>query len=144
MTTSAALYFGLEQVQSVPLRWLERAREIFEIYDLSPVLFTADGGDFLLDDCYVLAEQGRNLVEWGDVVVARAGDLVDALRNGIVESLGLDSPRHGADDREDWRAMVLASATSGECYIGIDEDLVPDPAILLNRVYDMAKDLFDV
>jgi hypothetical protein len=145
MTTSAALYFAREQGQSVSMRWFEWARELFNEYKLSPILFTAGGEDFLLDDCYVLAELGNDIVDdEGYVLAARGGDLVDSLRNGAIESLFLDSPRSLAGGRSNWRAAVNVSLTRGAFYVGLDENLVPDPSALLRRACGIAKGLFDV
>jgi len=144
ITTSAALYFESEDGQSILPLWLERARALFAQYDLSPIFFTASGGDFLLDDCYVLAQAGGAISKWGEVFAARGGDLANALHNGDLELLGLDSPRAGADNRGDWRAKLSVASTPGKIYVGVDEDLIPDPSALLRRAYDMAKGLFNV
>lgn len=144
MTTSAALFCTFAQDEVIALIWLERAIELFREHSLSPILFTAGGGPFELDDCYALADPGGDLVKWGEVIAARRGDLVDALRNGVIYSLALDVPRAGADDRSDWRAKISVSSTVGRFYVGIDEDLVSDPVVLLRRAYDIAKDLRDV
>lgn len=117
---------------------------MFGEYKLSPILFTANGGGFLFDDCYVLAERGRDLVKWGEVLAARRDELIDALRKAEIESLFLDSPRPDAESRSDSRARVSVSSTFWDLYIGVDEELAPDPAALLRRAYGMAKGLFDV
>jgi hypothetical protein len=137
------LFFSPDQRRAIPLQWFEKAFGLFASYDLSPVLFTASGQDFLLDDCYLLAERGDYLAEWGEVIVARRGELVNALQNGNIEILGLDSPRPGGRDRSDWRANVQGSS-SGDLYVGIDTSLVDDPSVLLRRAYEMAKGSFDV
>lgn len=144
ITTSAALFFGCEEPRSIPPLWLERARELFAQYDLSPILFTASGGDFLLDDCYVLAQAGGAMDRWGEVFAARGSDLATALSACVIGYLDLDSPRASADDRGDWRAAVCLSVKTGRIYVGVDEDLIPDPSALLRRAYNMAKGLFDV
>ena len=145
ITTSAALYFGPDQGRSVTLCWFERARELLTEHNLSPILFSADGGGFLIDECYVLAQPGGDIVDdEGYVLAARGGDLVDALRNGAIESLGLDSPRSVSGGRSDWRATVSVSSTFGMFYLGLDDDLAPAPATLLRRAYDIAKDLIRV
>jgi len=144
ITTSVAIYFKSEQGRSIPLRWFEEARNLFAERNLTPVLFTAEGGDFRLDDCYVLADHGNRLTIFGEVIESRGVELMDALQSGEIVSLGLDSPCSGAENREDWRANVSAFLTSGECYIGIDERLAPDISALLRRAYSMAEGLFDV
>ncbi len=95
ITTSAALFCGAEDGQRVPLRWYEKALDLFRQHQLEPILFTASGGGFEYDDCYVLADAGHDLLKWGEVLPARRHDLVVALQNGVVDSLGLDSPRIG-------------------------------------------------
>jgi hypothetical protein len=107
-------------------------------------LFTAGGGPFEVDDCYVLAETGGDLVMWEEAIPARRHELVDALRNGEIDSLTLDSPRAGALDRSDWRANVSVHTANRELYVGLDEELISDPTILLRQAYEIAKGLFDV
>ena len=129
MINSAALYFAPREYGAIPLNWLERAREFFLQHDLVPILFTAYGGDFLLDDCYVLEGHGGDLAMFGEIIQARGSALIDALRFEKIEDLGLDSPRPEAEDREDWRANVSVFSGRGECYIGVDDELVPDLVI---------------
>jgi len=125
----------------VPLGWFERARALFAEYHLSPVLFTADGADFLLDDCHVLAPPG-NIVLWDEVLSNRGDQLVDALSSAAIESLRLDSPRPDGEARSEWRATVSVYLRTGKFYVGLEEGLAPDPAALLHRTFEMAKDLF--
>jgi hypothetical protein len=138
------LFCDSKQDQAVPLSWFEKAVELFDEYRLSPILFTAGGGEFELDDCHVLADPGGDLVKWGESITARGRDLVDALQKRVVDSLGLDSPRARADRRSDWRANADASSLRGTIYVGIDEELVSDPVALLRWAYDIAKGLFGV
>jgi len=56
----------------------------------------------------------------------------------------LDTPHADSNDRSDWCATVSASSTDGEFYIGVDEELVFDPADMLRRAYEIAKGMFDV
>jgi len=135
ITMSAAFYFDRKDYKAIPERWFERACAFFSEYGLSPILFTADGGGFLLDDCYVLAERGWDLTIFGELIEARGRELVDALQNGRIESLSLDSPRSKAEYREDWRATVDASLIDGLCYVGIDHELIANPSALLRRAY---------
>ncbi len=144
MTTSAALFFRPEQGTSVPFAWFERARDVLTEHGLSPILFTAYGGEFLHDDCYVLAKRGGDLTMWGELLPARQEELLGTLRSGEIEILGLDSPRPGARNRSDWRANVSAYARSGECYVGIDDKLDPDPVALIHRAWSITKEFFAV
>ncbi len=144
MTTSAALFWNSMQGERVPFSWLGPAVELFRAHNLSPILFTAGGGPFELDDCYVLADAGGDLVMWEEPIPARRRELVDALHKREIDSLVLDSPRAGAANRSDWRANVSVEATSGELYVGVDEELVSDPVALLRQLYNHAKDDFDV
>ena len=143
ITISAALYFDRDEFKSVPLTWLERARELFVEHSLSPVLFTARGGEFEFDDGYTLARCGTVSL-WGETFPARGAELIEALRNGVISTLGLESPRSGATDREDWRVHVSACSLSGMFYAGMDDDLMSSPAMLLRRVHGMVADLLPV
>jgi hypothetical protein len=144
ITKSAALYFAAEQTALVPLQSFERARDMFREYGLSPILFTASGREFLPDDCYVLAERGGDLVMWGELLPARAGELTNALRSGQINDLELDSPRAGAIDRSDWHAKVGLSAFDGTMYVGMDDKFIPDLASLVCRALAIATNLVDV
>jgi hypothetical protein len=144
VTTSAALFCDVGDKPMLPLGWLETAVEIFQNHHLAPILFTASGGGFAYDDCYVLADAGGDLVRWGEVLAARRDDLVVALQSGAVEYLRLDSPRAHGVQRSDWRACVSASASQGRLYVGVDEELVSDPAALLKSTFGIAKERFDV
>ena len=144
MTTSAVLFYDSEHRDAVPMGWFERAFRFLSEYGLSPILFTAGGGQFELDDCYVLADPGNGLFKWGEEIPARRSDLLDALREGQIYGLGLDSPRDNALNRSDWRADLSAFSIDGELYLGVDEELVSDPVALLRKACDIAKDLFDV
>jgi hypothetical protein len=141
--TSAALYFKDHGVRSIPFEWLERARDLFTDYNLSPVFFSAAGGCFEYDDCFLLAEHGSKLTRFGETIRAGQSDLHHQLREGKIHYLGLDSTREGAEDRESWRAMVNI-ASSGEVFVGIEDELVSDPATLLKRAYNMAQDFVDI
>jgi hypothetical protein len=144
ITTSAILHFAPPANQSVPLRWLEAARNLFTEFNLSPILFTAFGGTFLYDDCYVLAKHGNDLIKFSEVLPAREGELIEALQRDQIKSLALDSPQPDGDDRENWRAKVRLSMTWLSFYAGVDKSLIADPSSLLHRTYDIAKEMFDV
>jgi hypothetical protein len=144
ITTSAALYFEPQEREAIPLYWFERVRELLAEFDLSPVLFSAEGGGFRIDECYVLAEPGGDLVDEGQVLSARGPELVTALKDGRINSLGLDSPRSVAGGRSDWRVMADASLNDGLFYLGLDEELISDPAALLRRAYQIAKGFLDI
>jgi hypothetical protein len=141
---SAALHFAAQPSALVPLAFFERARSLLAGYNLSPILFSAGGEEFAVDDCYVFAEAGKDLVKWDERIVARAGDLVDALRRGEIKSLTLDSPRAEAEDRQDWRATVDITMSSGTFYLGLEESLMSEPSAVLSSAYAMARDFFDV
>jgi hypothetical protein len=147
MTTSVALFCKVgdkAQERIVPFAWLEKAVELFHRYALEPILFTASGGDFEYDDCYVLADAGHDLVRFGEVLSARREDLMAALRNGDVEYLGLDSPSIDSACRSDWRASIDVSAWQGEIYAGLEDGFMTDPVALLRWAFGIAKQHFDV
>ena len=62
ITTSAALFCASERKRAVSLEWFEKACSWLEEFNLSPILFTAGGGEFELDDGYVLADRGDLLL----------------------------------------------------------------------------------
>lgn len=144
LTTSAATFYNCEQDTPIPSIWLEKALCLFTENGLAPILFNAGGGEFELDDCYVFADSGGDLFKWGEAIAARRNDLVKALRQGDIYSLGLDAPRAGAETRSDSQAETTILSSCGTVYVGIDEELESDPVVLLHRAYEMAKGLFDV
>lgn len=144
ITTSVALFYPTEQGDTIPSSWYERALELFREHRLSPVLFTAGGGEFELDGCYVLADRGGDLFKWGEPIAARRDELIDAFQKEVVYTLALDSPQASARDRSEWRAKMSASSIRNKLYVGIDEELVSDPALLLHRACEIARGLFDV
>lgn len=143
ITTSAALYFDRAQFQAVPIGWFERVRELFVEHDLAPILFTAGGGDFEVDNCYVLSDD-LAIQLWGEDLPARANELINALHAGTICSLGLDSPRCGAVNRDDSYLRTRIGATFGLFYCGMDEDLVSSPAGLLRRAYAILDGLVSI
>jgi hypothetical protein len=140
MTTSA------DHHQAIPLTWYERAVQVFNEYRLSPILFTASGGNFELDDCWLLADEGADLYKWGEPepIVPRRGDLIAALQIGAIYDLGLDTPRADSEDRSEWHANVSSSSIDGELYMGIDAELASDPSALVAHAYKIAKGLYDI
>jgi hypothetical protein len=146
MTTSVVLFFDAKQDQPLPLTWYERALEVFDEYHFSPILFTAGGGDFELDDCHLLADGSNQLYKWGEpepIVPCRA-ELVRAIHDGLIHTLSLDTPRANSEDRSDWHTKVSASSIDGELYMGIDAELVSDPSALVARAYMISKALYDI
>ena len=144
LTTSAALFGNPSPQQPIPLAWFERALSFFQEFGLTPIFFTAGGGEFLLDDCYVLAPPGNDLVKWGEPIPARHDALLEALQGGTIDHLGLDCPREGSADRSEWRGDASASTHFGDYYLGIDEERISDPVEVLRRALSMVHDLFDV
>jgi hypothetical protein len=130
IVTSAAMYFKHEQYKAIPLQWFERVSALFEENSLPITYFSADGGDFLIDDCHTLAN--------------RIGDLVKALKEGAVQSLGIDSPRSPSGPRSDWQVMADVSLIDGVFYLGIDGDVIANPRALVRHAYDIARGCFDI
>lgn len=143
MTTSAALFYPCERHQPVPPEWLERALDLFGRNALHPVLFTAAGGDFELDDGYVFSNDG-DLVLWDDPFPARGDELVRALQVGDIYDVSLDSPRHDAKTRSDYRAETSAGSVDGELFLGLDRELADNPGAVLKDAWRMAEGLFSV
>jgi hypothetical protein len=146
MTTSVVLFFDAKQDQPIPITWYERALKMFDEYHFSPILFTAGGGDFELDDCHLLADGSDELYKWGEPepIVPRRAELVRALHDGVIYSLCLDTPRADGEDREGWHATVSASSINNRLYMGIDAELASDPSALVAHAYKIAKGLYDI
>jgi hypothetical protein len=143
-TTAAALFCDFAAKEAIPLEWFKRAIRLFEQYQLSPVLFTARGSGFSLDDCFVVAEPGGGLVKWEEEIAGRRELLVNGLKNNEISSLRLDTSRSDAVDRSDWQVTVSVFLIRQECFISVDEGLIPDPSTLLQQAIEMTSDLFRV
>jgi hypothetical protein len=143
MINSAALFFWSKTGEPIPKNWLDRARDVFAQYTLSPIFFTASGGSFTFDDCYVLADSGADITQFGELILARGSELNIALRAGEIEYLGLDALQPGANDREHSRVRLTISAL-GDLYAGIDADLISSPIDVLRQAYKTASGLFQI
>jgi hypothetical protein len=144
MITSAALFFEGDRDQSVPLRWLERACEVFSELELTPILFTASVGPFEFDDCYVLGDNGGDIVLWDEEIQGRGPELLDELRAGAVGSLSLDSPRADAATRSDWRANIGVTSVGHEFYMGVEASRISELVTALRRACEITRDLYSV
>jgi hypothetical protein len=131
ITTSVAFYFEPILPASVPPQWLDRVLEVFTAYKLSPILFTASGGPFLYDDCYVFDDTGRDIILWNERLPANKEGIVTAIHKGEIQYLGLDSPRENGRNRSDSRAKIsLSTKTILDCYFGLDSELIFNPVAL--------------
>ena len=130
ITTSVALFFDCKNNDPVPLVWFQRARDFLKEYDLAPILFSAAGKRFQLDDCYRLDYHETELVE--------------ELRSDYVIHLGLDAPRYSAEERSNWRSDISAGSIDGTFYAGIDQEIVADPVALLRRAYEIAQGVLPI
>lgn len=144
--TSTALFYPAGSDDPIPYAWFERALGVFEEFKLSPILFTAGGGPFELDDCYLLEDGPGEIYRWGDPVPIRRAreSFFQALKAQQLYSVRLDAPRADSQDRSEWRATIAASSISGKAYFGIDQDLMPSPTALMRRTCEMAHDLFPI
>jgi len=144
--TSTALFYPAGSDDPIPYAWYERALGVFEEFKLSPIMFTAGGGPFELDDCYLLEDGLGEIYRWGDPVPIRRArsSLVKSLKARQLTSVGLDTPRADSQYRSEWRANIDASSFYGEAYVGIDQDLISSPVALMWRACEMAHDLFPV
>lgn len=143
LTHSVALFGDCQNERTVPASWLTSAVALFQEHDLSPVLFTASGGGFEFDDCYLLGNANERLTKWEEVIVGRQQQLVQALQGNAIAYLGLDSPRADAAQRSEARACIDVDARNGELYVGVETRLVSDPGALIRWACDQSKSLFN-
>jgi hypothetical protein len=141
LTTSAALYF--DGVSAVPSEWFVNVRRFFAEQELQPILFTADGGGFVPDDCFLFDDAGRDLRIWGEVIPARAKELETAIQAGELLSLTLDVPSENGSDREDWTACA-SFAPEGVFYLGAEAHLLSNPVDALRRAIDIVAGAFEI
>jgi len=130
LTTSAALYFQHQLGATVPLEWFEMACYFFRDHNLPVNYFSAPGAEFPGDDVYGFA--------------AHKAHLIEALQKGVVEALSLGSIREDTEDVENWRATATLELGNGLLYLGVDQEIVPCPASLLLRTYEVSKVGLDI
>lgn len=130
ITTSAAQYFQAVAGATVSLRWFEAVCGLFEDYGVPASHFYTTCADFPGDDAQ---DFGRCKAQ-----------LVESLERGSVEDLGLESIHAGTKDVDDWRLSVWIDLQSGLMYVGADEEIVSNPAVLLRRAYKLARVAVDV
>jgi hypothetical protein len=144
--TSVALFHNPSEREAIPLAWFDRAIDWIGKYGLEPILFTAGGGPFALDDCFILSDEGEAIYRWGDPqpIVPSRRELIDALRDGQIYDLLVDVPRPDGKDRDDSRAQASLSSVDGEFYLGIDQTLCADPVALLQQALEISSGLISV
>ncbi len=130
IVTSAALYLQANVGTSVPVRWLEIACRFFQDCGVYVDYFDTTCTDFPGDDAKNFASHKTRLIE--------------SLERGAVEYLGLGCVRPGSEDVEDWRIRGSIELQSGVLYLGTEEEIVSDPAVLLQRAYELARIGLDV
>lgn len=141
LTSSATIYFSSDDHSSVPIEWYQRALQFFGELDVSPVLFTAGGGVFEVDDCYVLDDFKTTIRLFGEILIGRQRELEYDLEAGNVKSLMLDCPEQDATDRDEWRVMSDLSCHNGSLFMGATTSLVNDLARLMLRAHSTLVDL---
>jgi hypothetical protein len=146
MTTSATCFFSAKQDDAVSMTWYQRALELFDEYRFAPILFTAAGGGFELDDCHLLADDGNGLYKWGDPepILPRRLQLINALGTRDISHLSLDAPRDVGTDRQDWHIKVSVSSVFNDMFVALDEELIISPAALARRICCMASGLYEI
>lgn len=142
--SSAVLYCAINEGDSIPTLWFTRARALFEEFHLSPILFTAFGGQFTYDDAYFIDGGATELTLWGEQLAAGGDELLVELAGGNIESLGIDTPRPDAHDRSDWIANLSISMLDGTFYLGADSDLVPSFSAVVKRACEIIEGTFEV
>lgn len=142
IANAAVLFFDATSRDAIPLTWFERVISVFGQFHMAPILFTAEGGSFQLDDCYTLDECGGHIVKWGEQLESRRDLLVDSLKCDQIRSLHLDTPRADAKKRSAWHVAASVSLARQKCFIGVDEELISDPSTLLQQAIEMTSDLF--
>jgi hypothetical protein len=144
LSSSVALFYDSRRHNAIPFDWYERALELFKEHELSPIMFTAAGGPFEYDDCYLLADGDGQLYRWGDPQPIKwcRSELVKALKDRVIYGLEFDAPRADGKNRSDWQAKL--SWLGGNVYAGIDEEWGPDLVGWIRRAWKIAKGFVDI
>jgi hypothetical protein len=142
MFTSAALYFGHDGGESIPPQWLERAQQLFTEYNQSPIQFTAADGGFAVDEFYVLADKGGEIMRFGETLPARRAELILEIQKGTISSLFLDSPDNSFDVQG--RSRVRVSVSSTTIYLGAQEEIIAKISDAIKQAYRLSEGLFNV
>jgi hypothetical protein len=130
LINSAALYFGPEAPQSVPILWLTRAIGFFESRNITLDYFYVAGTEaFSQDGTYDFRDYKYYLFK---------------AVNERVENIGLYSNPNPQAPRSAWRAMASFEMHDGMTFLGIDEAMFPEHGSLLRSAYLMGGELLGV
>jgi hypothetical protein len=131
LINSAALYFRFDGPERVPILWLTRAIEFFSSQGITLDYFDIGATEtFSPDETYDFENHKH--------------DLFKAVKEGLVESVGLYSNPDGDAPRSAWRAMVSLEMENGMIFLGIDEARLPQHGLLLRSAYLMDGELLGV
>lgn len=140
LTNSVAIFFKPYPGTTISELWLDRALSIIEPFRLSPILFTAAGGRFALDDCYWLADDG-NIRLFDENISGQRTELAAAIAARQITFLGIDVPCPGCRDRSEWRAALTENSERGALFIGLEADMCASVAQLLRQVLNTFPDI---
>lgn len=131
LINSAALYFRPEPLRMVPSLWLSRVIGFFESQMLSVDYFDISApGVFEVEEVFDFDTCKEQLVR--------------AICDGRMESISIYSNKNVTSARSDWRAMVSVDMDTGALFVGIDDDLISDHALLLRSAHDVVRDMFTI
>lgn len=116
---SAALFFEPQRDAVVTGALVIRIVEAIDADSARPLLFTASGGGFQLDDCYLYSDDANGIELWDTPIPNRKRDLLEALRGGAVTSISFDVPLPTATCRSEWRFSFYVHPGFGRIYWGM-------------------------
>jgi hypothetical protein len=131
LISCAALYFGSDNCQSVPLFWLNAAFDSFKSVNVSLDYFSVIGTTlFSPDETYDLSQYKNRLLQ--------------AVAEGVVRDIGLYCNPDPNTPRSAWRAMASVEIATGVLFVGMDQAQFPDQVWLLRFAYSLAGHVLGV
>jgi hypothetical protein len=139
---STALFFEPQREPVVPHDLVVKIVEWSASLCARPLLFTASGAEFKLDDCYVYSDDVTDIMLWETQVPNRKRELIDALKQHAVSSVSFDVPLPTSTCRSQWSYNFSVYPESGEVYCGVASDI--GKTALSLKAFDITRRFFDV
>ncbi len=140
---SAALFFEPQREAVVAGALVTRIVEACDVDSARPLLFTASGGGFQLDDCYLYSDDANGIELWDTPIPNRKKELLEALRSGAITSISFNVPLQAAMCRSEWRFNFYVHPGFGRIYWGTLASPKAKRELLLES-FEIASRFFDV
>jgi len=141
LVESVAYFFKPQREPVVSEALVHSIVELSNSLGARPLLFTALGAGFELDDCCAFSDDTAGLELWENPIPNRKTELLDALRRNTILGIGFDVPLPTARCRSEWSFYFYPGL--GRVYCGALATEMTKASLLL-RTYEIASRFFDV